>query len=59
MYSKIAQNCFVKYSRRTSNYLSRIVLFDVTHAMSMVDLVAISVWTPKIDNVCSLMFSLN
>ena len=42
------------YSRRTSNYPERISLSDLTHMMSMVDLVAIGVETPKIDSGCSL-----
>ena len=40
--------------RRTSNYLDIIVLFDLTHMMSMVDHVTISVEIPMIDNGCSL-----
>ena len=42
------------YSRRTSNYLKRITLSDPTHVMSMIDLVAISVETPRKDIGCSL-----
>ena len=42
------------YSRRTLNYPKRITLSDSTHMMSMVDLVAISVETLKIDSGCSL-----
>ena len=42
------------YSRRTSNYLKRITRPDLTHMMSMVDLVAIGVETPMIDSGCSL-----
>ena len=42
------------YSRRTSNCPERIALFDLTHMMSMVDLVAIDVETPRIDRGCSL-----
>ena len=34
---------FVGYSRRTSNYLERIELYEPTHMRSMVDLVAIGV----------------
>ena len=41
------------YSRRTSNYLERIALFDLTHMMSMVDPLAISVETSMIDSECS------
>ena len=42
------------YWRRKLSYLKRIVLFDPTHVMSMADLVAISVETPKIDSGWSL-----
>ena len=42
------------YSRRTSNYLERISLFYLTHMVSMVDLVAIGVETPRIDSGCCL-----
>ena len=42
------------YSRRISKYLKRITLSDLTHKMSMVDPLAISVETPMIDNRCSL-----
>ena len=42
------------YSRRTSNYSERITLFDLTHMMSMADLVAISVETSRIDRGYSL-----
>ena len=42
------------YSRRTSNYPERITLSDLTHIMSMIDHVAIGVYTLKIDNGCSL-----
>ena len=45
---------FVGYSRRTLNYPERIALSDLTHIMSMADLVAISVETPRIDRRCSL-----
>ena len=41
------------YLIRTSNYLKRIALSDLTHMMSMVDLVVISVETPRIDSGCS------
>ena len=36
------------------NYQERIVLSDPTHMMSMVDLVATSVETPRIDSGCLL-----
>ena len=42
------------YSRRTSNYLERIALSDLTHMMSLVDPVAIGVETPRIYSGCSL-----
>ena len=42
------------YSRGTSNYPERIVLFDPTHMMSMADLIAIGVETLRIDSGCSL-----
>ena len=42
------------YSIRTSNYPKRIKLSNITHMMSMVDLVAIDVETLRIDNGCSL-----
>ena len=45
---------FMGYSRRTSNYPERIALSNLTHMMSMVDPVAISVETPRIDRGCSL-----
>ena len=44
----------MKYSRRTSKYSQRIALFDRTHVMSIADLVAIGVETPRIDSGCSL-----
>ena len=40
--------------RRTYNYSERIVFSDRTNIMSMVDLLAISVETPKIGSKCSL-----
>ena len=42
------------YSRRASNYLERISLSDLTNMMSMTDLVAIGVETPRINSGCSL-----
>ena len=42
------------YSRRTSYYLERITLSDLTHMMSMADHVAIGVETPRIDSGSSL-----
>ena len=44
----------MRYLRRTSNFLERITLSDLTHMMSMADRVAISVETPRIDSGCSL-----
>ena len=45
---------FMGYSRRTLNYLERISLSDLTHMMSIDDLVAIGVETQMIDNGCYL-----
>ena len=42
------------YSRRTSNYLERISLFNQSHMMSMADPIAIGVETVRIDSGCSL-----
>ena len=42
------------YSRRTSNYLEGIILFDLTHMMRMTDPLTISVEKPMIDSGCSL-----
>ena len=42
------------YSRRTSNYPERIALSNRSHMMSMVDRIAISVETLRIDSGCSL-----
>ena len=42
------------YLRGTSNYPERITLFDLTHLMSMVDLVAIGGKTLRIDSGCFL-----
>ena len=42
------------YSRRTSNYPERIVLYNPTHMMSMTDPIAIGVETLMIDSGCSL-----
>ena len=42
------------HSRRTSNYSKTITLYDSTHMMSITDLVAINIETPRIDNGCSL-----
>ena len=35
---------FEGYSRMTMKYLARIALFDLTHMMSMYDLVAFALW---------------
>ena len=45
---------FMRYSRGTLNYLERLTPSNLTHMMSMTDLVAISVETLKIDSGCSL-----
>ena len=42
------------YSRRTSNYLERITLSNVTHMISMADPIAIGVETLRIDSGCFL-----
>ena len=42
------------YSRRTSNYLERISLSNLTYMMSMADRVTIGVETPRLDSGCSL-----
>ena len=42
------------YSRKTSNYLEKIILFDLTHMMSMDNHVAIDVETSRIDSRSSL-----
>ena len=42
------------YSRRTYNFLERIIFSNPTHMMSIVDLVAIGVETPMIYSGCSL-----
>ena len=41
------------YLGRATNYPKRIILFDPTYMMSMVDPVAISVGIPMIDSGCS------
>ena len=41
---------FVRYSRRTSNYLERVILSDPTHVMSMVDPITICVDILKINS---------
>ena len=42
------------YSRRTLNYLERIILSDPTHMMDIADPVAIDMETLRIDSGCSL-----
>ena len=42
------------YWIRISSYLKRIILFDLTHIMSMADLIAIDAKTLRIDSECSL-----
>ena len=44
----------MRYLIRTENYLTRIILFDWTHTMNIVDPMAIGVETPRINNTCSL-----
>ena len=43
----------VRYLIRISNYLERIIPYDMAHIMSMADLVAIGVETIKIYSGCS------
>ena len=42
------------YSRRSSNYLERVVMYNSTHMMNMTDLLAIAVEILMIDIGCSL-----
>ena len=42
------------YLRRTSNYLERISLSDLTYITSMADPIAIGMETRRIDSECSL-----
>ena len=42
------------YSRRTSNYPEKMKLSNPTHMISMVDPIAISIETLRIDSGCSL-----
>ena len=44
----------MRYLRRASNYLERIVLSNMTHIMSIVDPVATHIETLRIDSGCSL-----
>ena len=44
----------MRYSRRISNYLERIALYNLTHMMSMANPIAIGVETLRIDSGCSL-----
>ena len=44
----------MRYLRRTSNYQKRIELYDLTHVMSTVDLIAISVETTRVNSKSSL-----
>ena len=47
-------HAFIRYLRRTSNYIERIALCNSIHMMRIGDLVAISVETLRIDSGCSL-----
>ena len=47
------------YSRRTLNYLERIVVSDLTHMVSATDPMTISVETLMINSMCSLMKKFN
>ena len=42
------------YFTRTLNYLERIKFFNLTRMMSMADLIAIDMETPRIDSGCSV-----
>ena len=44
----------IRYSRKKSNYLKRITLYNPTHMMSIADHVAIGVETLRIDSGFSL-----
>ena len=44
----------MRYPRKTSNYPERIILFNLTHMMSMTDPITIGVETQRIDSGCSL-----
>ena len=44
----------MRYSRRTLNYLKRIILSDRTYMMSIIDHVAISIETLRKDSECFL-----
>ena len=44
----------MRYLRRTSNYLERLIIFDVAHMISIAYLVAIRVERPRIGIGCSL-----
>ena len=44
----------MRYFLRTSKFLKRIALSNLTHMMSIADLVAIGVEILRIDNMCSL-----
>ena len=44
----------MRYSKKTSSYLERISLSDLSHMLSMVDPVVIGMKTLRIDNKCSL-----
>ena len=48
-------NVFIqRILRRTSKHMKIIVEFNLIHMMSMADLLAIGVKTPRIDSGCSL-----
>ena len=50
----IKLSLFVGYLRKTSNYLERKTLSDLTHMLSRVDFVAIGGETQRVDSICSL-----
>ena len=45
---------FEGYSRKKSNYMKRIILFDLTHMIIMINPMAINVETPMRNSECSL-----
>ena len=44
----------MRHSRKTTNYLKRITLFDLTHKIGMTDFVAFGVNKLMIDSECYL-----
>ena len=44
----------MEYLKRILNYSEKILMFDLTHTMSIVDPTVIGMETPKIDTRCSV-----